>query len=137
MAFVLDASAALPWCFSDEVSTFTESLLARAAGGEELFVPAHWPIEVLSALLQGKRRNRISDSEIERFLRALTSFRVVIEESYSIARMQELRALSEKHGLTAYDAAYLDLAKRYSFAMATLDQRLQQACVAEGLVLLG
>ncbi|HEX7159317.1 MAG TPA: type II toxin-antitoxin system VapC family toxin [Edaphobacter sp.] len=136
MAFVLDASVALPWCFSDETTPFTEALLVRATGGEELFVPAHWPTEVLSALLQGKRRNRISDPEIDRFLRDLASFRVVIEESHSSARMQELRTLAEKHNLTAYDAAYLDLAKRYSLAMATFDQRLLQACSAESIIIL-
>lgn len=136
MAFVLDASVALSWCFSDEASSFTEVLLARAASGEDLFVPAHWPTELLSALLQGKRRSRITDPEIDRFLKDLASFRVVIEESYSTSRMQELRTLAEKHSLTAYDAAYLDLAKRYSLPVATLDQRLRQACISEGTVLL-
>jgi predicted nucleic acid-binding protein len=135
MAFVLDASAALPWCFSDEVSAFTESLLARASSGEELFVPAHWTTEVLSALIQGRRRNRISDIEIERFLIDLTSFHIVIEESYSVFRMRELRLLAEKHNLTAYDAAYLDLAKRHSLPLATLDQRLRQASAFEGFLL--
>ncbi len=43
----------------------------------------------------------------------------------------------ERHRLTLYDAAYLELAKRRSLALATLDVELRRAAKAEQVALLG
>jgi predicted nucleic acid-binding protein len=40
------------------------------------------------------------------------------------------------HRLTAYDAAYLDLAKRLGLPLATLDADLIRAAAAEAVVIL-
>jgi predicted nucleic acid-binding protein len=40
--------------------------------------------------------------------------------------------LSRKHGLTAYDAAYLDVALDSGFPLATLDEDLIEACKKAG-----
>lgn len=45
--------------------------------------------------------------------------------------------LAARHGLTLYDAAYLELAQRRSLPLATLDRELRSAGSAEGVVLLG
>ncbi len=41
--------------------------------------------------------------------------------------------LCRKHGLTAYDAAYLELAMRHRIALATADGALEVAARAEGV----
>jgi predicted nucleic acid-binding protein len=47
-----------------------------------------------------------------------------------IARdLQSIVAADLDRGLTAYDAAYLDCASRKGFALATLDEKLRQACL--------
>ena len=38
-------------------------------------------------------------------------------------------------GLTAYDAAYLDLARHRGIALATLDDDIAKACAAAGIAL--
>ena len=48
----------------------------------------------------------------------------------SIAELE----LARKHGLCAYDAAYLALAKATSHRLATLDARLERAARAEALI---
>jgi predicted nucleic acid-binding protein len=45
--------------------------------------------------------------------------------------------LAARHGLTVYDAAYLELALRRGLALATLDRELRAAAQTEGVVLLG
>jgi len=135
-AFILDASVALSWCLTDEATPFSLGLLRRLTNGEEVIVPAHWPIEVLSALLQGKRRSRIDDTGIERFFHDLASFRVTIEQSPSITGLRDLKTLSDKHILTAYDAAYLELAKRATLPLATFDMALVRACAREQVAVL-
>ena len=44
--------------------------------------------------------------------------------------------LAEKHGLTAYDAAYLELAERLGLALGTLDIDLRKAAETEGVAIL-
>jgi predicted nucleic acid-binding protein len=43
--------------------------------------------------------------------------------------------LAEKHGLTNYDAAYLELAIRRNIALATTDQALRRAATRAGVPL--
>jgi predicted nucleic acid-binding protein len=45
--------------------------------------------------------------------------------------------LAERHRLTLYDAAYLELALRRSLPLATLDRQLRVAATNEGVQLLG
>ena len=45
--------------------------------------------------------------------------------------------LAERHGLTVYDAAYLEIASRRKIPLATLDQELQAAAMSDGVQLLG
>jgi hypothetical protein len=56
--FVLDAPVTLPWRFEDEATPWTEALLTRIESGEQAAVPAHWPLEVVNALLFAHRRGR-------------------------------------------------------------------------------
>jgi predicted nucleic acid-binding protein len=48
----------------------------------------------------------------------------------------DLQSLARRHKLTAYDAAYLDLARRTNFALATSDRPLKKAALAEGIAVL-
>ena len=66
MAFVIDASAALPWRFADEATPWTEALLDRAEAGEEMLMPAHWPVEVANGLLVAHRKGRVTDAQVPR-----------------------------------------------------------------------
>jgi rRNA-processing protein FCF1 len=45
--------------------------------------------------------------------------------------------LARRHGITAYDAAYMDLAWRANLPLATSDGPLAQAALSEGIVVLG
>lgn len=51
--FVADASTTLPWCFASEAMPWTEAMLDRLQAGEQLVVPAHWPIEGYPLHLMG------------------------------------------------------------------------------------
>jgi predicted nucleic acid-binding protein len=47
-----------------------------------------------------------------------------------------LESLARRRNLTAYDAADLDLAQRSNLVLATSDDPLRQAAIAEGIALL-
>jgi predicted nucleic acid-binding protein len=131
--FVSDASVVLARRFADEATPFTEGLLDRLAQGEEAAVPTNWPLEVLNGLIQGKRRGRVSEVEIRRFIADLSSFHIVVDADTSFARLTLIRDLAERNHLTSYDAAYLELAMRLNLPLASLDQDLLKAAQSEGL----
>lgn len=135
MAFVLDASAALPWCFRDEATPETESLQARAATGERIVVPAHWPAEILSGATRAARRRRLDNPAVDAFLAALPLYDIMIDARPMAEQWSDALQLTRLHRLSGYDAMYLALAKRLNIGLATLDGRLRDAAVAEGVPL--
>ena len=58
-------------------------------------------------------------------------------ELAGLPKAEAVFALARRHGLTFYDAAYLELAMRERIALATLDQALARAAIAEGVPLIG
>lgn len=133
--FVIDASATLPWRFEDEATPWTEALLDRVEGGEEVRVPAHWPLEIANTLLVARRRGRVTSAQVSEFVDDLASLPIRIEPPSAPAEWPAILALAEKYRLTAYDAAYLELVERTGLPLATLDRELRQAAEAEGVPL--
>ena len=129
--FVLDASVAVAWLLHDEEEPRAEAALVRLAE-TEAFVPQVWHLEVRNALLLAERRGRISGSGALTRLRSLEGLPIHTDaEPYFDAAFE----LARHHRLAIYDAAYLELAKRRSGALSSLDTALVRAAVAEGLSL--
>ena len=59
------------------------------------------------------------------------------EDAARRARYVTLSELARAHGLTSYDAAYLDLALRRELPLASLDDALRQAATSLGIQILG
>jgi predicted nucleic acid-binding protein len=134
--FVVDASAALAWCFEDEASNWSDGLLERLRQGDQIVVPAHWPTEISNGLLVAQRRKRIKTGQAALFWDELAHLPIETEPALSAVQAKMVLALSEKHGLTVYDAAYLELAQRRQLPLGTLDAALRKAAQAEGVVAL-
>ena len=130
--FVLDASVAVAWLLGEETESRAERALRRLEDDEAL-VPHLWHLELRNCLLVATRRGRFTaDGPTER-LNALRDLPVStdIEPDLTLAFV-----LAERHGLSFYDAVYLELAKRHTAPLATLDKALAQAADAEGLSLI-
>jgi predicted nucleic acid-binding protein len=134
--FVVDASATLAWCFEDEATAWTDGLLDRLRAGDQIVVPAHWPTEISNGLLTALRRQRIPPDRPELFWDELANLPIEVEPPLSPDRAKAVLSLSRQFGLTVYDAAYLELAKRRGFPLATLDSALASAAVPAGASLI-
>lgn len=134
MAFVVDASVTMAWCFADEATAYTRAVLHRLRTADAL-APAIWPLEVTNVLLVGERRQRISASDATAFLQRLQPLPIGVDDAGVSAAWGLTVALARQHGLSAYDAAYLELAMRQAIPLATCDSRLQQAAQAAGISL--
>lgn len=131
--FVLDVSACMPWCCEDEATVESENLLRMAAGSHILHVPSIWPWEMMNAVAVSVRRRSITEQRAALLFEQLSSFEFRVAPGPALAEFARISALASSHRLTAYDAAYLDLAKRMYLPLATLDGDLKAAAVAEGL----
>ena len=139
--FVIDASVTLAWCFEDEASGDADAVLERLER-EAALAPAHWPLEVANALRTAERRGLIDIAELPR-LRALLAALPVEIAPVEIAPVELTTATggileaARAHDLTAYDAAYLNLAAIRGLPLATSDVRLRAACARAGVELVG
>jgi predicted nucleic acid-binding protein len=128
--FILDCSVAMTWCFEDETSPLTESFLA-ALKSQGAIVPGHWPLEVANVLASAERRQRVTAAQMARFLANMDDLPIEIDDQTANRALRDVLALARTHRLTAYDAAYLELALRKGCPLASLDDRLNAA--ADGL----
>lgn len=126
MAFVLDASIALSWCFPDESNEKADSILLRCEQ-EKVFVPSIWPIEISNALLVGWRRKRLTQEQVETAMRLLSLLDIQISTSHSIQHARRIIQLAQQWELSTYDASYLDLALQEGIPLATADEKLAVA----------
>lgn len=135
--FVLDASTVLTWCFPDEEAQKAEEISERIAAGETVIVPAFWRHEILNALLVGERRKRLTSELIAMFIADLSRLPVNVDDGATREIVFDTTlTLCRKHGLTAYDAAYLEIAIRGGFPLATADEQLKRAADAEAVLVL-
>ncbi len=137
MNLVLDASVVLTWCFPDEASQKAIEVSERIAAGARVVVSTFWRYEVLNALLVGEKRKRLTPHLTNAFLDDLRRLPIEADRQATEAIVFDTtQSLCRKHGLTAYDAAYLELAIRHGYDLATVDDDLEKAARAEGVTIL-
>jgi predicted nucleic acid-binding protein len=133
---VLDPSVVLAWAYADEGTPATAQVLDLVAQSGAV-VPAIWHLEVANALQQGLRRGRIDKADRDAALFDLIDLDIEVDSETSVHAWTATLALAGAHGLTVYDAAYLELARRRNLRLASLDRELRAAAEAVGVGLLG
>lgn len=134
-AFVLDASVALAWCFEDEATAGTLGIVERLAV-EAASVPGIWHAEVANILALAERRQRITPAESAEFIARLESLAILVDETTALRAFSRILDLAREEQLTAYDAAYLELAMRLGVPLATKDGVLRDAAARLGVAVL-
>jgi predicted nucleic acid-binding protein len=131
MRFVLDASVAITWAMRDEDHPIADHAFLEIQSGSAI-VPGIFWYEVWNILVVNERRNRIAPVDSAQFLRDLEQFSIGLD----IPHGTHLMDLSRKYKLSVYDAAYLAAAQSNRLPLATLDDNLRDAALAEGVPLL-
>ena len=127
--WVIDASVTLPWFFADETTPFTEGVL-DGLGDQVVWAPSLWVLECTNVLQSAQRRRRIDAHRRAQIAFELSELPVRLDaETPDFVGLDRLAAT---HGLSAYDAAYLELALRRSLVLVSLDARLVAAAESLG-----
>jgi predicted nucleic acid-binding protein len=133
MPFVVDASVAACWLLPDESHARADAAYARFPADSAL-APGLWWFEMRNIFIARERRGRIDTVRTSRALALLGGLPIQLDHQPDEVA---LMALARHHGLTVYDAAYLELALRTNAPLATLDEALLRAARSEGVVLVG
>jgi predicted nucleic acid-binding protein len=133
MPFVVDASVAACWLLPDEGAAAAELAYARFPD-DTAVVPTLWWFEMRNIFIVSEHRGRIDSSRTSVAMALLRGLPIRID---SATDEDLLLALARRHGLTAYDAAYLELALRLGVPLASLDEALVRATHAEGVEIIG
>jgi predicted nucleic acid-binding protein len=125
--FIADASVGVAWAVPSQASDATDGLLDKVATGTPLVVPTLWPFEVANSLLVLLRRKKILAPERDRALEALARLPLVVDDEGPRLALGVISALADEHGLSVYDATYLELAVRRKLPLVSRDQALCKA----------
>jgi predicted nucleic acid-binding protein len=136
LTLVIDASLTMAWYFEDESTRETDELLDRVSDTGAM-VPAHWRLEVANAFQMAIRRQRIDAVYRDDSLAELAVMPITIDDDTNSYAWSTTLRLAERCSLTLYDAAYLELARRRSLPLATLDRGMRGAAQMLDIGVLG
>lgn len=136
MSMVLDCSTALAWVYSDETTEAVKRVFDLLSHGGA-WVPGLWRLEVANVLEMSVRRGRHDAAFRDATLADLAQLPIQVDGETDRQAWGETLRLAERHQLTLYDAAYLELAIRRNLPLATLDDDLRRGAEHEKVALMG
>ena len=136
MSLVLDTSVTMAWVYADEMSRPVREVFDQVTESGA-WVPSLWRLEIANVLEMGVRRGRHDAAFREVTLADLALLSIQVDPHTNDRAWGATLRLAERHRLTVYDAAYLELALRRGLPLATLDRELRVAAKAEDVTLLG
>lgn len=101
--------------------------------GAAVVVPAIWRLEVVNALVVAERRNKIAREKSAKFIRDLQQFNIIVDVDGLDQVFSTVLGQARRYQRTAYDASYLELAKRRGLSLATRDEPLRKAAEEFGV----
>jgi predicted nucleic acid-binding protein len=134
VSLALDSSVSLAWCFEDERSPDALAFLERIIESHA-WVPSLWRYEFANGLLVAQRRGRLDPARRLAMLTEIGGLDIREDDAPRAQHWPAVSVLADRHGLTVYDASYLELAQRRRLPLATLDKALRAAAIGENVAL--
>lgn len=130
---IVDTSVIVPFVLDDEVDDRIPAV-AEAMREGVCMAPGLWSWEIANLLWKALRSQRLDEEQLHTAIQVIEGFAVSIDAMAVEMALGPTLALANRYGLTAYDAAYLELALRLGAELATHDRQLRKAAIAEGIV---
>lgn len=132
--FVLDASVALAWFVDYPIPSYAIRVRQSLLNGARALVPALWHLEMANGFAVAERRRVLGAADVSQGLIHMEQLLIyAIETSAEFVSMRQALALARSFQLSAYDAVYLDTARREELQLATLYQPLRAAAARAGV----
>jgi predicted nucleic acid-binding protein len=132
--FVLDASVALAWFVDNPVAAYAVRVRKSLARDARALVPGLWHLEMANGFAIAERRGILTSANSRAGIAAIEQLLVQsIENSADFISLRQVLTTARDFQLSAYDAVYLDTARRQRLPIATLDRRLLSAAQQAGV----
>lgn len=135
MSFVLDNSVAMLWLLPQS-NPQGQSLALKALDHiqtDGASVPSLWRLEAANVMSKSLRLNKITQAQASTFIGLLEALNIEIDDQTDQRAFHDTLDLSRRYNLSGYDAAYLELALRKGYSIATLDEKLMSAARSAGI----
>lgn len=128
---VIDASVAFSWILATQTTQAADAL--RALANADFVAPYIFGFELRSGLLRAERQNRLSGAAADLAIADLLGAVVRLDDPPGAEGLEAALSAARTHGLSYYDACYLELAQRLDGALASRDAALIAAADKAGL----
>ncbi len=135
--FVLDNSVTMRWLFGDgspDDQRYATGVLDSIQDGN-VIVPGIWSLEVANVIARAETKFGLTEARSADFLHALQQMQIQTDAITHQLAFGDIVQLARRYNLSAYDAAYLELALRTGLPLATLDDALRKAGKKAGVQL--
>lgn len=139
MRFVLDASVALLWLVPHSNPSgldYAEAVL-DALKESQAVGPSLLPLEIANVVAKVESKGAVTEADSQRFISLLGQLNIVTDHATATHALGDTLNLARRYGLSAYGAAYLELALRTGLPLATLDVDLAKAATTAGVPVFG
>jgi len=139
MSFVLDASVALLWLVPETNLAGVDYAAAtlKALKESQAVVPSLFALEAANVVAKIESKNIVTEADSQRFIALIRRLNLVTDQATATHALGDTLNLARRYKLSAYDAAYLELAQRTGLPLATLDANLAKAATIAGVPIFG
>jgi predicted nucleic acid-binding protein len=136
MRFVLDNSVVMRWLFGDgtaQALAYSARILALLTQPDHLaLVPVVWALEVGNVIVRAEAKGMLQEARSAAFVGILSDMAIEAEVASNAQALSDTLQLARRHGLSTYDASYLELALRQGLPLASNDEGLNKAMRSAG-----
>jgi len=139
MKFVLDASVALLWLVPQTNPSGIDYADATLTAMKEsqAVVPSLFALEIANVVAKVESKDVVTEADSQRFISLLGQLNIETDQATMTHALGDTLNLARRYKLSAYDAAYLELALRAGLPLSTLDADLAKAATYAGVPIFG
>jgi predicted nucleic acid-binding protein len=139
MKFVLDASVALVWLVPQTNPSGTDyaDAILKALKDSQAVVPSLFALEIANVVAKVESKGVVTDADSQRFISLLGHLNIATDKETMTHALGDTLNLARRYKLSAYEAAYLELALRTGLSLSTLDADLAKVATSAGVPTFG
>jgi len=136
MRFVLDNSVVMRWLFGDgtaQAQAYAARILDLLTQQDHsALVPTVWALEVGNVIVRAEAKGMLQEARGAAFVGILAEMAIEADLGSNAQALGDTLQLARRHGLSTYDASYLELALRLGLPLASNDEALNKAMSSAG-----
>ena len=120
--FILDCSVYMSWCLNEGTIKASSKIL-NSITKYGIMAPGLWVYEVTNTLAVSVRKNKLTVSDVHGLMNDIQLLPIEFDKP-TTENMSNIFHIANEYKLSAYDAAYIELALRANIPIASFDKEI-------------